>query len=430
MDLKEKSLQYFKEQAHMLPVIQGLDRTLAMNIYQSLGFPDPRMEKWQKSRIRHLIKKDSDWSFDPKSPSDSKEGDVKIPLEVMAGITFSNGRLSGAESWFESPDGLKMGSLGQALKRYPELVEQHLAIITESCLNGLNALNNALFRDGLFIHVPKNGKADLPFYWANLAFGNDSGFTQMRNLIIIESGAVLELIQSDGSTDQGSLFRNSVTEVFIGANARLNWYVEQDLRKEDALVNSVFCHQEQDSYFKVIHTSLRAGMIRNEVHIKMDGTGCDTNILGLYMPVSGEQVDNQVFVEHAQPHCVSNELFKGVLDGSGSSIFNGHILVQQDAQKTNAYQTNRNILLSDEANAFAKPFLEIYADDVRCSHGATIGQLDKEALFYLRSRGLSEEKAKSYLIHAFVGEVTEQCENEDFRNYLEEKVFEKLHQNT
>jgi Fe-S cluster assembly protein SufD len=131
-------------------------------------------------------------------------------------------------------------------------------------------------------------------------------------------------------------------------------------------------------------------------------------------------------MEHAKPHCVSNELFKGVLDGKGESIFNGHILVAQDAQKTNAYQTNRNVILSDDADAFAKPFLEIYADDVRCSHGATIGQLDENALFYLRSRGLTLEKARSFLIHAFVGEVIEECDHDAFRSRMEAKVNDKL----
>ena len=426
MKVTDSSIQFFREKGHKLPVIPGLDRSLAMSIYQSLGFPEAKMEKWQKSKIRQWIKKDYSWSFE-QNPESLPLVTPGIEISHLAMIGFVNGSPASENQWFESPEGILAGNLKEALRRRPELVNAHLNRYIKEDLNGLSALNNALFSDGFFLYVPAHVQGSLPVYWINRAIGSETGFSQMRNLLIIEPGASFELLHSDDTRDHGSLFRNNVTEVFIGANASLNWYVEQDLREDDGLVNTVFSEQQQDSRLNVLHTSLRGNMIRNEVHVKLNGTGCDTRVMGLYLPVSGEQVDNQVFVDHAMPHCESFELFKGVLDGSGHSIFNGHILVRQDAQKTNAYQTNRNIVLSDEASAFAKPFLEIYADDVKCSHGATIGQLDSEALFYLRSRGLSEEKARGYLVRAFVGEVIEKCGNQAFREYIEQKVIEKLH---
>jgi Fe-S cluster assembly protein SufD len=423
MNLNEKNISYFSQNANRFPMVDGLDRSLAMNLYQGLGFPHAKMEKWQKSKIRKVLKEDFDLQSQELATAKMPED---IFIEEAVKIHFINGAHSGESKMIKSENACLVGSIGAAIQEYPELVKQHLNRYVKEDLNGLNALNNASFQQGLFLYIPKNVQAEIPVHWLNQYAGEMSLFTQLRNLIIVDSGASMTLLTSDEGEGNGRVFTNSVSEIFVGANARFKWYRDQDLRKNDSMVNSVFCHMERDAYCNIINTTLHGSMVRNDVHIKMDGEGCDANILGLYLPHSGEQVDNQVFMEHAKPHCVSNELFKGVLDGKGESIFNGHILVAQDAQKTNAYQTNRNVVLSDEANAFAKPFLEIYADDVRCSHGATVGQLDEKALFYLRSRGLSMEQARSFLIKAFVGEVIEQCDHEAFRNIMEKKVNAKL----
>lgn len=424
MNLDEKNIQYFTQRSGDLPTLEGLDRSVSMSIFQGLGMPHAKLEKWQKSKIKQVLSQDYHLVSD--SEGDGTTIERQDAYADLPGIHFNNSVPEKTSKLQESSEGWIVGTLSDAFSRYPELVAQHLNKYIKEDINGLNALNNATFDRGFFLYVPKNVQASIPAYWLNHFTGEDSFFTQMRNLIIVEEGADFTLLHSDNGNGGGSVFTNSVTEVYVGANARFQWYREQDLRKNDSMVNSVFCHMERDSYLKVIKTTLHGNMVRNDVHVKMDGPGCDANILGLYLPVSGEQVDNQVFMEHAQPNCVSNELFKGVLDGKGSSIFNGHILVAQDAQKTNAYQTNRNVLLSDDANAFAKPFLEIYADDVRCSHGATVGQLDENALFYLRSRGLSLEKARSFLIKAFVGEVIEEIDHEVFRKRLVERVNNKL----
>lgn len=424
MDLKEKNIAFFKDNASGFPELKNLDRSLAMSNYQSIGFPHPKMEKWQKSKIKQVLKQDFDLHYEPGPETIS--GTINVDKKDLKQVEFVNGNINGVAGIVESSEGVLFGSIEEAIKLYPAIVEKHLNKYVKEELNGLNALNNATFTQGLFLYVPKNTQVNWPFQWLISNLGENSLFIQYRNLIVIEDGASIDILHNDQSDGNGSTFCNSVTEIFVGKNARLNWYRQQDLRKDDSLVNSVFSHLERDAYIKILNTSLHGSMIRNDVHVKMDGPGCDANVLGLYIPLTGEQVDNQVFMEHAKPHCVSNELFKGVLDGKGSSIFNGHILVAEDAQKTNAYQTNRSILLSDEANAFAKPFLEIYADDVKCSHGATVGQLDKNALFYLRSRGLSEKKARSFLIKAFVGEVLDHCDHEGFRMQLEREVNQKL----
>jgi Fe-S cluster assembly protein SufD len=424
MSFSDKNIQYFSERSGLLPKIGGLDRSVAMSIFQGLGMPHAKLEKWQKSKIKQALSLDYEMAVPEQLPT--MEVRKESIFDGLPASVFVNGIPVDPSGLTKTAEGWVIGTLNEALHQYPELVSQHLNRYIKEDLNGLNALNNALFDRGFFLYVPKNTVAELPAYWLNHFAGETPLFTQQRNLIIVEEGAHFTLLHSDNGTGGGSVFTNSVTEVYVGANARFEWYREQDLRKNDTLVNSVFTHMERDSYLKIINTTLHGNMVRNDVHVKMDGTGCESHVLGLYLPHTGEQVDNQVFMEHAKPHCVSNELFKGVLDGKGSSIFNGHILVAQDAQKTNAYQTNRNVVLSDEANAFAKPFLEIYADDVRCSHGATVGQLDENALFYLRSRGLSLEKARSFLIKAFVGEVIDEVNHEGFRERLVERVNNKL----
>jgi Fe-S cluster assembly protein SufD len=424
MDLKENSISIFGKNQDKLLQVKGLNRSASMTDFESMGFPNSKMEKWQKSNIRKVLKKDYIFKLTAKPAS------VSTPLDpgfdVVGTVGFQNASYTGSTNLTKTAQGVLFGSLEAAMAEYPAIVEQHLNKYIKEKLNGLNALNNALFTNGFFLYVPKNTTVELPLYFYNKMTETEASFSQFRNLMIVEGGSTVNVIHSDLGIEKGSAFVNSVSEIFVGQNAELNWYREQDLGKEESLINSVFCYQERDSRFKVINTSLSGSMIRNDVHVKMDGEGCYSDILGLYLPYSGEQVDNQVFVEHAKPNCISNELFKGVLDGNGTSIFNGHILVKQDAQKTNAYQTNRNIVLSDDASAFAKPFLEIYADDVKCSHGATIGQLDQKALFYLRSRGLSEDTAKSFLIKAFVGEVLEACGHDIFRENVELKVKKKL----
>jgi Fe-S cluster assembly protein SufD len=236
----------------------------------------------------------------------------------------------------------------------------------------------------------------------------------------------LRLVQCDDSINHDVTFINTVTEVKIGRNSTLDHYKLQNKDDHTTLINSMFFHQDEGSSLSTNAISLNGGLIRNLSHVTMSGSHSNSEVYGLYLMDRYQHVDNQVYINHAAPECESRELFKGVLDDHASGVFNGHIKVHRDAQKTNAFQTNRNILLTDKASIDTKPFLEIYADDVKCSHGATIGQLDAEALFYIRSRGISESNAKILLMYAFAAEVINKISIPELRQRMDDMVKKRL----
>jgi len=251
-------------------------------------------------------------------------------------------------------------------------------------------------------------------------------FIQNHNLIILGRNARLQLLQCDDSVDQQRSVTNTVTEVFIGENSSLDHYKLQNKNNNSTFINSAFFNLEKNARLLTNGITLNGGMIRNDIHVTLNGEHAEANIMGVYLMDGSQHVDNQVFVDHAYPNCFSNELFKGILDDSASAVFNGHILVRRDAQKTNAYQNNKNILLTDKATVNTMPFLEIYADDVKCSHGTTIGQLDQNALFYLKSRGIGDDNARLLLMYAFAAEVINYIGIEPLRIRVDDMVKKRL----
>jgi len=421
--MKEKLINYFNEIRAELPDFQGLERQSAMDYFEHAGFPNSRMERWQKSVIRKFIDKTS-YSVNEANLPDSEvfwtEDEHTIFIRINR-ITDEH------KAFWKHDSGAIFGSLRFGVEQFPAIFRQHFNKYARHDLNGFTAVNTALTEHGFFLYFPEGTTIDKPIYL--IQERTHSGeFELSRNLIILEDHVSATFIQSDLTQEQFSGFQHAMTEVFVGKNSHFAWFKEADHGKDSGAINNIFVHQDRDSECTILNASIRGAMLRNEVHVRLNGEGCTSNVYGVYLPGTGEQVDNQVFIDHALPNCQSNELFKGVLNGEGTSVFNGHILVRQDAQKTNAYQKNRNILLSDTANAYAKPFLEIYADDVKCSHGATIGQLDENALFYLQSRGLSLAKAKEFLVKAFLGEILDICGHEGFKRQLEDKIEKKLHE--
>jgi Fe-S cluster assembly protein SufD len=255
---------------------------------------------------------------------------------------------------------------------------------------------------------------------------NENLLLQNRNLVILGKNSRMTLVMCDDSTNHQASFNNSVTEVFIGENASFEHYKLQNLNNQSTLLNSTWFHQEANSRLSTYAITLNGGLIRNYANVRLDGSGADAHINGLYLVDRKQHVDNRVFVDHAVPDCTSYELFKGILDDEATAVFNGHVLVQKDAQRTNAYQQNRNILLTDKARVNTRPFLEIYADDVKCSHGATVGQLDNEALFYLRSRGICLASARLLLMYAFAAEVIAKMTLDPLKNRIDEMIKQRL----
>lgn len=432
--LKDKFIQLFEQHQETIfrndssGMIQ--QRKLSLESFKASGFPTKKLEKWRDTDLSKVLEADYSYYFEPtfdKGVDLKKIFQCNIPHLATDMISQLNG-------WFVSengaikttPEGVVIGSLHAAKKSHPELVERYLGTFADIHKSSLVALNTAFATDGIFIYVPDNVEVQVPLQMVNIIRHDQNIFIQNRNLVILGRNSKLQLVQCDDSVDQQQSFTNSVTEVIIGQNASLDHYKLQNKNNASTLVNTVFFNLERDARLKTNGMTFNGGLIRNETYVTLNGENCQADVMGVYLMDRTQHVDNQIFIDHAFPNCQSNELFKGILDDSASAVFNGHILVRRDAQKTNAYQNNKNILLTDKATVNTKPFLEIYADDVKCSHGATIGQLDQNAMFYLKSRGIGETNARLLLMYAFAAEVINHISIEPLKIRIDDMVKKRL----
>lgn len=390
------------------------------------GFPHTRMEKWRNTDLSPVL--NHDFNFPLRQPEFNIDLDDVFRCEVP---DFNTRLIPQMNGWFmgngaESTSGVIICSMADAIKKYSEIVEKHFGKYASVEDENLTALNTAFFRDGVFIYVPANTKVEQPLQMVDLVNSDNTIFIQVRNLIVVGKNSKVSLVQCDDSIDNNVGFNNTVTEVFIDANASLDHYKLQNKNNESALINSTYFHLEQGANLSTNAISLNGGLIRNETRVRLNGSNSHADVLGLYLMDHEQHIDNQVFIDHAVANCTSNELFKGILDDHASGVFNGHILVRQDAQQTNAYQNNKNILMSDKAVIDTKPFLEIYADDVKCSHGATVGQLDEDARFYLQSRGIGRDNAQMLLMYAFAADIVDKISIPQLRNRIDDLVKKRL----
>jgi Fe-S cluster assembly protein SufD len=291
-------------------------------------------------------------------------------------------------------------------------------------------LNQAFFEDGVFIHVPAGVEVSQPVQLIFISTAKQAGAAiQPRNLIIAEANSKLTVIESYVHTASAAYFTNAVTELVAGDNANVELVKLQDEATDAFHIATIHGLFGRASNVWVHSFALGAKLSRNNIRAKLDGEGLECVLNGLYLTRDEQLADHHMIVEHAQPHCASHEYFNGILDDKSKGVFHGRILVRQIAQKTDAKQTNKNLLLSDDATADTKPQLEIYADDVKCTHGATIGQLNDESIFYLRSRGIDRPTAKRMLIHAFAGEIIERIQCDSAREELDKIVWDRLEAN-
>jgi Fe-S cluster assembly protein SufD len=311
-------------------------------------------------------------------------------------------------------------NLRAALERHPGLIEDYLGHYA-SCENPFVALNTANFEDGAFLHIPPNTVVEEPL-WIDFTAAPERT-THPRNLIIIGAGSQARIVER--YRGRGAYFTNAVTEIVVGENAIVE-HVKLEEESPDAFhVATTQVHQSRNSNFKSHNISLGGLLVRNDVNAVLS-TGCEGTLNGLYLASGRQHVDNHTALDHAAPHAASHELYKGILDGASSAVFNGKIFVRKDAQKTDSKQTNKNLVLSENCVINTKPELQILADDVRCTHGATIGQLDEEALFYLRARGIGKTDARDILIYAFARDVIDRIGIPGIREHLEKALFESL----
>jgi Fe-S cluster assembly protein SufD len=412
----------------------GLDlwdgRDNAFHSFLSDGFPHSKMEKWRNTDLSTFLSKEYSYveNTDPVSDVDINQ---VFHCEIHNFETSLFTLLNGAYVYNTSPltilgNGVIAGSLRNVWSEYPELVNRYLGQLTENNLNGLVSLNSALGTAGFFIFVPDNVVVEKPVQLVNLVNTEVNPFLQIRNLIVLGKNSKLTFVQCDDSVNDKNSFLNVANEFHIAEGAALEHYKLQNKDDSAVMVNTSFFGLQRNARLLTNTITFNGGTTRNESVVNLDGEGAEANILGLYLVDRKQHVDNQVVVRHNAPHCNSNELFKGIVDDDASVAFNGHIIVLPGAQKTNAFQSNKNILLTDTAKVSTKPFLEIYADDVKCSHGATIGQLDENALFYLKQRGLCDSNARMLLMYAFAEEVIREISIESLHERTADMVSRRL----
>lgn len=380
--------------------------------------PTTRTERWKYTRVSRIINGewqagDADASFDLKA--------FDIPEFDGYNAVFVNGHFHKGSSSLPQIDGITVLSMDEAVSSQATAVDAHFGKLSNHQREWFEALNSAYATGGLFIHAAKGASLDKPLRILQINSGSNT-WSQPRHLFIQDASSQLEVVQHTVVTDGSSAFSNGLIESFVAENAAFKLTQIQDEQTGTFAINTTWIKQLRDSRVTVNTMTLDGDWVRNDLNILVDGQNCETHMNGVYMPSDKQLVDNHTMIDHLQPNCTSYELYKGIVEDKATGVFNGKVFVRQDAQQTNAFQQNGNILLSDDADMYSKPELEIYADDVKCSHGSTTGQFDEEAVFYLRARGMGEAAARKLLVAAFVSEAIELVENEALHTYISNRL--------
>ncbi|XZF16337.1 Fe-S cluster assembly protein SufD [Chitinophagaceae bacterium MMS25-I14] len=399
----------------------------AFQAFSTLGIPGSKHEEWKYTRIAPVFNKEYSVVENASAFSGNIDA-VRLPGSAEANeLIFINGIFSKELSAVRSRELIVLPLEEAANGTFANTVEKHFGHSSQYLKDGINALNTAFAKGGVFVNIGKGKTAEHPVYIYNIADTNSGNtFAQPRSLIHVEQAANITIAETYITFGAGDSFTNQVMEVAVEQDAMLYYYKIQNDASNAGLVSTTHIRQVGKSYVHTATISLNGSLVRNNLNIIMEAAHSEAHMYGLYFQKGNTHVDNHTLVDNVQPGCLSNELYKGIIDGNATAVFNGKIFVRQAAQKTNAYQSNKNILLSEDASVNSKPQLEIFADDVKCSHGCTVGQLDEEGLFYMRSRGISEKTAKSLLIRAFAMDVTEQVKYEPLRIYVEKLIAERL----
>lgn len=405
----------------------GSMRAKAFELYNKSGIPTSRNEEWKYTRLTGLTNKNFSLHTTAIVPTKETLNNVRLQSEFAAELFFVNGVFVKEISTYAN-DALVVLNLHEAAEsEYKNYVQQYLNQSSKYMKDGMNALNAAFTANGLFVLIKKNKAVEQPIFIYHLTDTNaDNVFVQPRSLLVVEENAQVQLVEIYKNEGLHESFTNEVIEIAVQENARLEYYKIQNENENCHHVGTTHIQQVGKCFTHCVTVTLNGGTIRNNINMVLEAANNEGHLYGLYMVDGKTHVDNHSIVDNTMPNCFSNELYKGIMDGNSTGVFNGKIYVRQDAQKTNAYQSNKNVLMSDNASVNTKPQLEIFADDVKCSHGCTIGQLDEDALFYLRARGIGEKQAKAFLLHAFATDILEQVKPEVLRNYLEQKIDERL----
>lgn len=402
-------------------------RLQAFEIFKAKGFPTTKDEDWKFTNLNPFLKEDFSLTA---QQADLQQVEAAVKTALIPDLdayllVLLNGKIQFDLSVLPAVDLLTV----QALENVADTaVFSTYANAGEEKNNRMLALNTALFTDGYFLEVPKNAVLDKPVQLIHLYTTTENALFQPRHLILVHESAKAELVETSVLlNEEKHVLINSVTQVNLKSNAQLIQYNIQNNTTGERIVNYNQVTQARDSRYDNFTFNLPgAELIRNNLEVVLNGSATETHLLGLYLVADNQLTDNHTAIHHKFPNCDSNEIYKGVLLGNGKAVFNGKVFVERPAQKTNAFQQNNNLLLSNKAQVFAKPQLEIFADDVKCSHGCTVGQFDPESLFYLRARGISEDSARKLLVEAFMFDVTQKIENGAIKEYVQALIYNKM----
>ena len=424
---------YVTEFQHMQENLPGDfladSRIYAMEKFRNTGFPTQRMENWKYTDVKPIIRKNFTLpdkvteQIDSDLLSRTRTGKIECHELVFINGIFSQ-QLSNIKTL---PETVIIQDLASTGDTWRALVAEHITRYADPAVNSFAALNTAFMNHGAFIYIPSNTLLEMPVSIIYLSGFNDKpAAIYPRNLIIMDEFSEATVIENYIGCDNSDYFTNTVTEARLQTGSRLKHCKIQQESIASYHIGNFHIRQDKSSQLELISIDLGGSLVRNDVHSQLQAEGATVIMNGLYLSGGRQHTDNHTRIDHLAPHTSSRENYRGVLNDHARGVFNGKVIVHKDAQKTDAQQSNQNLLLSDDAEVDTKPELEIYADDVKCSHGATVGQLDKDMLFYLRTRALDEVTAKNLLTYAFAGEVIRHIEPSGLRDYLERLITGRM----
>ncbi len=410
------------------PILNRM-REVSIKRFAQTGIPDFRSEDYKYTNLKPAFEKNYRHELVRETGLINLNEVFKsnIPQLDSTLVFLVNGWFySGNNPGAELPKGVVLGGLEQIANDRPELLENYMNRQAGLSNDPFVALNTAFAKDGFFLFVPKGVLIEKPVQVINLLSSDENLMATQRNLIIAEAGSQVKIVVCDVTLSASSILYNTVSEIFAGEDALVDVYTIQNLNNLSTSINSAFCRQQRNSNLVTGIVSLHGGLIRNNLKVTFNGEHAEANVNGISFTDKKQHVDNNTLIEHSSPNCLSNQIYKNILDDESTGAFAGRIHVARDAQQTNAFQRNNNVLLSDKARMQTKPQLIIDADDVKCSHGATVGQINEEALFFLRARGIGEKDARMMLMNAFAHEVILKINLEPLRDRIDELIEKRL----
>lgn len=432
MELKEKlisSFLAFENQVNVDSYVHDI-RSEAIKIFEDKGFPNKKEEAWKYTSLNKVLKQD--YSVFPKQENALEYKDVKkyfIHDIDTYKIVFIDGKYSSHLSQ-TTHDGIDVCLMSAALTKpkYRLVIENYFNKIADK--DSLTSLNTAFSREGAFIHIPKSKVVEKPIQIIHFSTGTESALMlQPRNLIVVGENSHVQIIERHQSLTENPVLTNCVTEIHGSKRAIVDYYKVQNDNQTASLIDNTYINQMQESHVSVHTFSFGGKLVRNNLNYYQNGERIDSTLKGITIIGDKQHVDHNTLVHHIEPNCESHQDYKGIFGDSSTGVFNGKVVVEKEAQKTNAFQANNNLLIHDKATINTKPQLEIFADDVKCSHGCTIGQLDESAMFYLRSRGIPEKEAKALLMYAFANNVLESVKIPELKKRINKLIANKLNVN-